>query len=148
MEDIFVNVEILRALATLLAIALALVIIYVITLWAGAKGAEYWRVIRGYAPAVTELFDEVTDSAPRLIDQALDKMIEAQWDKMVTIFMPELIARIVVIVDEKLSEPPQEINLAPVNTNDSIDAQKYKAGMIDPDPPAFVESRPLSESVR
>ncbi len=90
---------------------ISLVIIYVITLWGGAKGAEHWRTIRGYGPALIQGFDEVTDSAPTLIDNTLDKLFEAQWDKMLTIIVPELVARMTVMVDEKLAVPPQEVNI-------------------------------------
>lgn len=133
LNDIFVNVEILRALATLLAAVFAVVGIYVLTLWGVAKGAEYWRAIRGYVPTIIKAFDEQTDPGPALIDNALDKLHEAQWDKMISVFMPEFLERVKVMLDEKLITPPaQEVNLAAA----------------DPNPPAFVESRPLSESVK
>ena len=67
-------------------------------------------------------FDEVSDAAPTLIDNTLDKLFEAQWDKMLTIIVPEIVARMTAIIDYKLNAPPQEVNI-PTPPADAFEAR-------------------------
>lgn len=111
LNDIFANVEVLKALATLIAAGAGVGILALIPLVVGAKGAQYWRVIKGYVPGAIELVNEPTDNIPTLADHYLDKLVEAHWDKMIATFGPEFLSQVEALLDKKLTAPPQEVNV-------------------------------------
>lgn len=112
LNDLFYNADVLRAMATIFAVLGSTVGLYVIALWGAAKGADYWRALKGQLPVITELVDEPSDQLNMLSDRLLDRLYEAQWNQMAAIFLPKLIEDMGKMIDAKLESPPQEVAIA------------------------------------
>ena len=131
LDSIFANTELLKALATIAAAVVLLGITGLVgaysTSWIVLDLKNAWVVLRGKVDAVIDLVDEADDPANKWIDDKLDSLVSANWDQYSAAFLPVFL-RALADGMEKIAAPPQEVNLAPVDTNDSIDAQKYKVG--------------------
>lgn len=111
MSEIFAEPEVIQAAATVVGVFTGMAIIYVLTLWSLAKGAQYWRVVKGAVPSVRAAVDEPSDAANVAIDRVLDRFYVAQWENMAAVFLPKFLDEVAKIVDAKLETPPQEVNV-------------------------------------
>ena len=131
LDSIFANTELLKTLATIAAAVVLLGITGLVGAYSTSRIVldfkNAWVVLRGKVDAVIDFVDEADDPANKWIDDKLDSLVSANWDQYSAAFLPVFL-RALADGMEKIAAPPQEVNLAPVDTNDFIDAQKYKVG--------------------
>lgn len=125
MNDVFAQTEILQYLLTFAAGALVLVVAGLIGM-VGIKftakqmrdAAYYWRQ---YEPAIRAQVDQPTDKLPVLFDRALDRVLFADWDKLVSAFA----LAVIKIINERakpeetippVEAAPQQKHIASVET--------------------------------
>ncbi len=112
LNTIFTNVEVLKALATVLAalafmgvIALVSVTGIKLTVKQAQQVRFYWTQ---YYPTIRAQVDEPTDRLPVAVDRALDRLLYADWDKLVSAFALTLVDMINKRVDPQEAAPMAE----------------------------------------
>lgn len=94
-----------------------------VTAFAGTKALEYgkelWAEIRGQRARIYGAVDQATDTIPQQIASL------TPWNDDPAMWSAIFKAAVEVALDYR---PVKEVSLGEVDTNDSVDAQKYKIG--------------------
>lgn len=111
MDEVFVNPELIKLLATIAASVLLVVISLIIASYGTNKIVMHlisaWVIARAKLDVVIDAVDEPTDPVNVQIDTMLDKFMQAEWGKYSAVFLPVFLRALADGLDTVVA-PPQE----------------------------------------
>jgi predicted PurR-regulated permease PerM len=112
LHEVFANPDILKSLATILAALLmagGIALVSLSGLKLSVKQAQqvryYWRE---YYPTLRAQIDQPTDSIPSALDRILDRVLYADWDKLISAAAVALVDSVNKHVDPQEAIPQPE----------------------------------------